>query len=587
MDNECGNAHQGREESNTEKFDIDDQSQTVRNHHGGDRKSWKGRLDFVMTLIAYNIGIEGFWLFPYLFYKNGGTAFLIPYFIVLIAVGIPMLFLEVSLGQFTSFSGLKSWNFYPLVNCLGIATTFLIFYLNLCSTVPVTWVGYYLYSSITFGDFPWTVCESQPGLLCSPAGNDTRQRGTYGNLFWRNRVLGITSSLAEIGSLQIHLAISLLVVWVFVYASILKGFQWTGKIAYVTAIFPYLLLIILFFVGVSVDGAWSGITYLLIPDFGMLWHPQIWIDATSQIFFSLSLGTGALQTLGSYNKFKQDSLTDCIIYEIIHVCTKIFGAVSIFGVMGFMAKQLNVDIAQVVAAGPWLAFIALPEALLMLPFGGKIMISLFFLMLFLLGIGSRFVGVQIFVSQFMDTFPIKFNFKNPRIIISTVTCAVSFMLCLIFVTQGGMYYLIYATVYPELCIVVPFFCFIECISIVYLYGGRRYMNDLKHMLGFNVPAYFPFCWCITAPIICCLLPLGYWIRKYPIQFESYVYPKWLQAVGSNLTAGSCLFIPVGILVLIFVHRRNTRVLTRAVLKNEQVHANTFRPFTNAATTESN
>ena len=78
------------------------------------------------------------------------------------------------------------------------------------------------------------------------------------------------------------------------------------QIIWFTALFPYVILSVLVVRAVTLDGATEGLLYYVTPNFDLLLTSGPWIDGATQIFFSYSIGTGALPALGSYNKFKHN-----------------------------------------------------------------------------------------------------------------------------------------------------------------------------------------------------------------------------------------------------------------------------------------
>lgn len=87
----------------------------------------------------------------------------------------------------------------------------------------------------------------------------------------------------------------------------------------------------------------------------------MWIDAGTQIFFSYAIALGCMTAMGSYNDYHNNFVRDCIFISATNSLTSLYSGFAIFSVLGFMAKEQGVPIAEVAESGPGLVFIAYPK----------------------------------------------------------------------------------------------------------------------------------------------------------------------------------------------------------------------------------
>nr|XP_021140423.1 sodium- and chloride-dependent GABA transporter 2 isoform X4 [Columba livia] len=408
-----------------------------------ERGQWNNKLEYVLSVAGEIIGLGNVWRFPYLCYKNGGGAFFIPYLIFLFTCGIPVFFLETALGQYTSQGGVTAWRrICPLFEGIGYASQVIVVLLNFYYIVVLAWALFYLFSSFTI-DLPWGSCDHEWNTgncmelqKANSTLNVTNENATSPVIeFWERRVLKISDGIQHLGSLRWELALCLLLAWIICYFCIWKGVKSTGKVVYFTATFPYLMLVVLLIRGVSLPGASQGILFYLYPDLSRLGDPQVWMDAGTQIFFSYAICLGCLTALGSYNKYHNNCYRDCVALCFLNSGTSFVAGFAIFSILGFMAEEQGVPIAEVAESGPGLAFIAYPRAVVMLPFS-PLWACFFFLMVVLLGLDSQFVCVESLVTAIVDMYPTIFRKKNRRETLILLVSILSFLVGLVMLTEA-------------------------------------------------------------------------------------------------------------------------------------------------------
>ncbi|XP_053407539.1 sodium- and chloride-dependent GABA transporter 1-like [Mercenaria mercenaria] len=125
------------------------------------RDQWSSKLDFILACVGCAVGLGNIWRFPYLCYKNGGGAFLIPYIICLVTCGLPLFIMELALGQYMSIGNVETWaRLIPAFKGIGIASFIVTFQMNIYYIIILAWAAYFLVMSFS-STLPWSHCNNE------------------------------------------------------------------------------------------------------------------------------------------------------------------------------------------------------------------------------------------------------------------------------------------------------------------------------------------------------------------------------------------------------------------------------------------
>ncbi|XP_063102375.1 sodium- and chloride-dependent neutral and basic amino acid transporter B(0+) isoform X2 [Cavia porcellus] len=525
-------------------------------------------------MVGYAVGLGNVWRFPYLTYSNGGGAFLIPYTTMLALAGLPLFFLECSLGQFSSQGPIFVWRILPLFQGVGITMVLISIFVAIYYNVIIAYSIFYLFASFQ-SPLPWKTCSppwadnncsrspivihcdenigagenmswiDDNNFTCINNSEFYAARQLPSEQYWNKVALQRSNGIDETGEIVWYLALCLLLAWIIVGAALIKGIKSSGKVVYFTALFPYVVLIILLIRGATLEGASKGIAYYIggNSNFSKLQEAEVWKDAATQIFYSLSVAWGGLVALSSYNKFHNNCFSDAIVICITNCLTSVFAGFAIFSILGHMAHVSGQEVSQVVKSGFDLAFIAYPEALAQIP-GGPFWSVLFFLMLLTLGLDSQFAAIETITTTIQDLFPKAM--KKMRIIITSGCCLVLFLLGLICVTQAGIYWVH----------LIDHFCagwgiliaaILEIIGIIWIYGGNKFIKDIEMMIGAKNWIFWLWwrvCWFAITPVLLTAILIWSLVKFHNPVYADIPYPDWAVIIGWCIITFCTIWIPI-------------------------------------------
>ena len=380
------------------------------------REQWSGQLGFLMAAIGSAIGLGNIWRFPGVAYSNGGGAFMIPYIIALLAVGVPVLLLDYALGHryrgsspavFRRVSARFEWlGWWHVVICFVIMTYYV---------VIVAWALRYTVFSLTIA---WG--EDAAGFFNEYIGLGTISEAGV-PAYSARPIAGVVVPLVLVWAYGLYV----------VARGVSRGVERANRIFLPVLVVMFLMLVVR---AMLLPGATDGLNTLFTPDWGKLGDYRVWMAAFGQIFFSLSVGFGIMLTYASYLKRRSNLVGTGLTAAFANSSFELLAGIGVFATLGFMAHVQNVPVGELEGiTGPALAFVTFPTVISQMP-GGPLFGFLFFASFTLAGLTSFISIIQVVAPAVAE----KFGWSN---VTATLACGLpsAVLSFVLFGTASGLY----------------------------------------------------------------------------------------------------------------------------------------------------
>lgn len=430
------------------------------------RDNFNSRAQFVLCAMGGAVGLGNLLRFPSVVFNNYGLQFFVPYFIALFLIGIPILTLQIVIGQTYRAGCVTAWNSLNR-RCRGVGFS------EVFNGFAV--VGYYVpilayamnYFRLSFqSPLPWSDWEDTQDFFYEEVVRVQHPTG--------NKTLGEWASYGGSGMVAETVGWCVFT-WVIVYMCTFKGVGLTGRVIYVTMALPLLMILLLAIRSLSLPNASDGFRlYVGIWRTESLNGGQVWQDAFGQMFFSIGVGFGYFTSYASYSSKYSNAVQDAFIIALSNSMIEIISALAVMGVVGF----LGID----PSAGERLStftsgFFTYPEALAQMP-GANFFSAIFFLTLWILGLTCVFALYEVLVTMLCDTDFVKRVTGGRRWPVAGTIAILGFLTSLIYCSVQGGFYLLDAVDMFVNDVALFYTVFFEMVCATTLYRWRDPVDQI-------------------------------------------------------------------------------------------------------------
>ena len=360
-------------------------------------EAWGSRIGLILAMAGNAVGLGNFLRFPTQAANNGGGSFMIAYFVALLLLGIPLMWIEWGIGRNGGryrkghIPGMFAaiWR-HPAAKYLGVIGMVIPLLVMIYYTYIESWTLAFTWFSLTEDYWGHTTQEGMTGYLRSFQG------------------IGEGGEHAPWTPYAFFAATLVINIWVL-SRGIRGGIEKLARIGMpILFLFAVILAGVVLFLPAGPGGetAWQGLQFIYTPDLSRLDEPGVWLAAAGQIFFTLSVGMGTLQAYASYLSKKDDIALSGIATAATNETAEVVlgGTIAIPAAVVFFGVSGATAVAQ---SGSFnLGFATMPVVFQQLPLG-NLLGAMWFGLLFFAGITSSVAMLTPIVAFFREEFGLR------------------------------------------------------------------------------------------------------------------------------------------------------------------------------------
>ncbi len=527
-----------------------DRSQTNSSMPGSKRENWSSRLGIILAVAGSAIGLGNFLRFPAKAASNGGGAFMIPYFVALLLIGLPLMWIEWTLGRYGG--GFGHGTAPGIFHSINRKNRFIKYFGVIGIFGPLVIFIYYTYIESWSLAYSFFALAGKYGHIADQLHMKTFLNGFQGlepNQYFNSLKTAYIFFL-------ITFAANIWVIYHGIEGGIEKLCKWAMPLLFICGIVLTLRVITL---GAPDPArpAWniaSGFGFLWNPDFSALKSAKVWLEASGQILFTLSVGIGVILTYASYLSKSDDVVLSGITAAGANEVAEVIlgGSIVIPAAFVFFGP---IDIKAIAQSGTFnLGFVTMPLVLQKLPLS-EIFGFIWFLLLFLAGITSSISLAQPVIAFMED----EFNITKSKAV--GIFSFVAFLLC-----QPSIFFLKNGVV-DELdfwggTFFLVLFAFIEAVLFSWVFGIDKAWNEIHHGADLTIPRIYKFVIKYVTPLFLFLiLTMWFWQEWLPVIFMKNIPPENRVYILATRFMLAAIFIGLAVLVRLAWRRKNTKAVT--------------------------